>query len=148
MSTVQPLSIVVRRHFEVPAIQVFDAWLDPEIAAKWLFATPAGEMIHADIDPQVGGEFCFIDRRGDEDIEHLGEYLEIDRPRRLAFLFTVNKSDDVSRVAVDIVAAGRGCDLTLTHAMDPKWAEFADRTKSGWEMVLDGLATALLQADR
>jgi uncharacterized protein YndB with AHSA1/START domain len=93
--------ITVTRQIAAAPEAVFDAWLDPVSARRWLFATPDGQMIKAEIDSCVGGEFCFVDRRGDEDIEHLGEYLEIDRPRRLAFMFTVNQSDDVSRVAVD-----------------------------------------------
>ena len=140
MTEAETFKIAVTRHYEAAPEAVFDAWLDPATAGQWLFATENGEMLRAEIDPCVGGEFCFLERRDDEDIEHLGEYLEIDRPRRLAFVFTVNQSDDVSRVVIGIAAAGTGTDLTLTHLVHPKWAGFAERTRQGWEMILDGLA--------
>jgi uncharacterized protein YndB with AHSA1/START domain len=143
MSETEPFKITLTRHLAAPPERVFDAWLDPKSAAQWFFATETGDMIRAEIDPSVGGEFCFIDRRGDEDIEHLGEYTTIDRPRRLAFVFSVNQSDDVSRVAIDLAPSGIGTDLTLTHEVHPKWASFAERTQQGWSMILDGLAKAL-----
>lgn len=143
MADANTFKLTVTRRIAAAPDKVFDAWLDPATARQWLFVTPHGEMIKAEIDPSIGGEFCFVDRRGDEDIEHLGEYLEIDRPRRLVFVFTVNQSDDVSRVAVDLAAAYEATVLTLTHETHPKWADFADRTKSGWAMILDGLARAV-----
>ena len=71
-------------------------------------------------------------------LEHIGEYLEIDRPRRLVFTFhTERGSTDVSRVTIDIVALPSGCELTLTHEMDAKWAEYKDRTQAGWTTILE-----------
>lgn len=140
----ETITVSVSQHFAAPAEKIFDAWLDPVAARHWFFATPDGEMIRAEIDPQVGGEFCFLDRRDDEDIEHFGEYLEIDRPRRLVFDFSVNQSP-VSRVQVDIAPLGGGqnCELTLTHEMPAQFAVHAERAKKGWAMMLDGLARAV-----
>ena len=149
MDTKDTFKIVLSRAYAARVDEVFDAWLTPDLARQFLFETENGEMIRADIDPEVGGEFCFVDRRDDENIEHLGEYLEIDRPRRIVFVFAVNRAPDFTRVALDFApraapAGGdAGCDLTLTHEMDPKYASFADRTRQGWEMILDGLAKAL-----
>ena len=79
--TADPSPILkVTRQFTSAAERIFDAWLDPEIARKWLFATEEGEMVRAEVDARIGGKFIFDDRRGGEDIEHVGEYLEIDRP--------------------------------------------------------------------
>jgi len=135
---------VVRR-YPVPPERVFDAWLDLELAGRFLFATETGEMVRAEIDPRVGGRFNFTDRRDGEDVEHVGEYLEIDRPRRLSFTFNVkgHGDEDYSRVIVDIRPHGDGSELTLTHEMDPKWADYADRTRHGWGQILEGLAAAL-----
>ena len=70
-----------------------------EKARKFLFATSTGQMVRAEIDPRVGGAFNFTDRRDGVDAEHVGEYLEIDRPRRLVFTFhTERGSTDLSRV--------------------------------------------------
>jgi uncharacterized protein YndB with AHSA1/START domain len=122
--------------------RVFDAWLDPARAGKFLFATATGRMVRVAIDARVGGRFAFVDRRDGEDVEHVGGYLEIDRPRRLVFTFAVPKfSAQATRVAIDIVPAGSGCTLTLAH--EGVLPDYADRTEVGWTGILDGLAGAL-----
>jgi uncharacterized protein YndB with AHSA1/START domain len=39
----------VSRRFQFPAEEVFDAWLDPELAREW-FAPGLGEMTRVEID--------------------------------------------------------------------------------------------------
>jgi uncharacterized protein YndB with AHSA1/START domain len=132
----------VARHFDASAERVFDAWLDPKRAGRWLFSTPTGQMVRVEVDARVGGSFVFVDRRNGEDIEHKGEYLELNRPKRLVFKFVVPKYSPLySRVAIDIAPAQGGCDLTLVH--EGVLAEYKERTQSGWKSILDGLAENL-----
>jgi uncharacterized protein YndB with AHSA1/START domain len=136
------VTVRVSRRFDAPPERVFDAWLDPQNAGKWLFATPAGQMVRVEIDARAGGRFVFTDRRDGEDVEHTGEYLEIDRPRRLAFNFRVPKfSDEPSLIRIDLAAAGTGSELTLVH--EGVLPEYAERTEAGWREILEGLARAL-----
>lgn len=140
-------TVRVTRRFGASAERVFDAWLDPEKAGKWLFATASGQMMRAEIDARVGGSFCFVDRRGSEDVVHRGEYLEIDRPRRLVFTFFVEThSADISRVIVEIAPLEAGCELTLTHEKVPH--DYASRTQAGWGRILDGLARIATTSER
>lgn len=139
-----PVLVRVTRRFSASAERVFDAFLDPEKARRFLFATPTGQVVRAEIDPRVGGAFNFTDRRDGEDVEHVGEYLVIDRPRRLVFTFSVEKhAADADRVSIDIVPLETGCELTLTHEMKPEWAEYAARTEQGWAGILEGLAAVV-----
>ncbi len=135
----------ITRHFDASAERVFDAWLDPATAGRWLFATPAGQMTCVQIEARVGGKFLLI-RRDDDDVEHIGEYLEINRPRRLVFSLKVPKySAETTKVSVDIVPDDAGCKLTLTHeGVLPEWI---DRTRQGWTMILDSLAGQLQHSD-
>jgi uncharacterized protein YndB with AHSA1/START domain len=147
MSNQTPATVRVARHFETSAERVFDAWLDPKRAGRWLFATPAGQMMRVEIDARVGGRFVFVDRRNGEDIEHTGEYLEMDRPKRLVFRFVVPKYSSLyTHVAIDIVPAGRGCDLTLVH--EGVLPEYKEQTQTGWKAILDALAANLAPAHR
>ena len=144
MNTGTPVTVRVTRKFDAAPERVFDAWLDPKTAGRWLFATPTGQMVRAEVDPRVGGRFLFVDRRNGEDVEHFGEYLEIDRPRRLVFTFAVTKFETfVTRVNIDIVQQGAGCELTLTH--EGVFPDFASRTQEGWGKLLAGLAAAIGQ---
>jgi uncharacterized protein YndB with AHSA1/START domain len=142
--TADPNSIVrVTHRFKAARERVFDAWLDPNIAGKFLFATPTGTTVRVDIDARIGGRFAIVDRRDGEDIEHTGVYLEIDRPTRLVFAFSVPKFSALStRVAIDIVAVDTGCELTLTH--EGLLPEYIDRGKAGWAMILEKLAGCIV----
>jgi len=139
------VTLRVSHRFTAAPERVFDAWLDPGTAGKWLFAAPTGRMVRVEIDARVGGKFVFVDQRDFEDVEHTGEYLEIDRPRRLVFNFAVPKySSAVTRVTIDIAPTNAGCDLTLTHdGVLPEWAASG---KSGWTMILEGLERSLSRA--
>jgi uncharacterized protein YndB with AHSA1/START domain len=136
------VTLRVTRRFIAAPERVFDAWLDPDTAGKWLFAASTGRMVRVEIDARVGGKFAFVDRRDGEDVEHVGEYLEIDRPRRLVFTFAVPKySAVVTRVTIDITPIEAGCDLTLTH--DGVLPDYASRTETGWTSILEALARIL-----
>jgi uncharacterized protein YndB with AHSA1/START domain len=136
-------TVTVIRRFDAPAEAVFDAWLDPKKAGRFVFATPTGEMVRVEIDARVGGRFVFVDRRPDMgDVLHEGEYLEIDRPRRLVFTFLVPQySKDVTTVKLDIRPLAAGCELTLIH--EGVLPDYEAQTQQGWSMILDGLAAVV-----
>lgn len=142
MSEADTVRIEVCRPVAATADRVYDAWLDPAIAARFLFTTPGGQIIRAEIDPVVGGELCIVDRRDGEDIEHLGEWVVLKRPAELAFDLSVNQSP-VSRVRVEIAPRAGGCEVRLTHTMAAQWAAHAGRAEQGWSIILEALERAL-----
>jgi len=134
--------VIVMHMFAVPAERVYDAFLDAATAAQFLYRTPNGEMVRKDVDARVGGTYAFTERRGGEDVLHTGEYLELERPRRIVFTFSVPKySSTVSTVAIDIVPRGVGCEVTLTNSGVP--SEWAERTREGWAGILARAETVL-----
>ena len=140
------VKVHISRRYSASAERVFDAWLDPKTLGTWMFGhVPDEELVRVTVDPRVGGSFSFVVRRKGEELDHVGKYLEIDRPRRLAFTWgVVGHSDpDSSRVTIDIAPSGTGCELTLTHEMAAEWADYADRTRAGWITITDALATVL-----
>ncbi|HSK08433.1 MAG TPA: SRPBCC family protein [Vicinamibacterales bacterium] len=136
--------LTVRHSFALPVDRVFDAWIEPHVASRWLFATEDGQNVRCDIDARPGGAFVITDRRGGDDVEHQGHYVEIDRPRRLVFTFSVPKySSEETTVEVVVAPAGTGCEVTLVHHdVLPEWTA---QTEQGWRELLARLE-GLLQA--
>lgn len=133
--------VQVRRRYSFPPERVFDAWLDPELAGRFLFATPTGTMVKVEIDARVGGRFTIVERRDGQDAVHVGEYLEIDRPRRLVFSFGDSLAFDVTTVTIEITPTAGGCELLLTHVgVGPEWTA---QTIEGWTGILDTLVRVL-----
>lgn len=146
MNTEPRVNVCVKRRFDAPPERVFDAWLDARLIGHWMFgpALRDEEVVRLALDPRVGGAFSFLVRRRGQEIDHVGKYLEISRPRRLIFTWGIaGESTDESSVIVDIAPQGKGCELTLTHVMDPRWAEYAARTEAGWTKMLDALSKVL-----
>jgi uncharacterized protein YndB with AHSA1/START domain len=139
------------RRFEASPERLFDAWLNPETARKWLFASPEDEVYSAELDARVGGKWTITARRGGTDYTGGGEYLEIDRPRRLVFTFAMLQfSPNSDRITVEIVPSGAGCILTLTQ----EGVDIADElrqlppgveggTEAGWRIMFEALAATL-----
>ena len=140
-------TVTVRRRFAAPAERVFDAWLDPEMIGQWMFGPNLREeeIVSLTVDPQVGGRFSFLVRRQGKELDHVGKYLEIDRPRRLVFTWGIaGISVDETDVTIEIVPLDAGCELTLTHRK--VWTDYAERTEAGWTTMVGVLAKLLGEA--
>lgn len=143
----QSVVVKVSHRYTAPAEKVFDAWLTPSSAARFLFATRTGNIMRCEMQPRVGGAFTVVDRRpnadGDEsvfDAVHRGEFVEIVRPRRLVFDFCLlNMPESTTRVTVELQPLGAmACELTLSHDLGdhPEAALYADASRRGWTTML------------
>jgi uncharacterized protein YndB with AHSA1/START domain len=137
----------VTHHFGASAERVYDAFLDPKRAGKFLFATATGQIVRCEIDARVGGTFTIVDRRAGEDVAHTGQYITLERPRLIVFTFGVEKySDELSTATIEIAPLRKGCKLTLSHEMSAEAAPYRDRTEEGWRGILD-VASEILVDD-
>lgn len=140
------VKVRVTRRFSAPAERVFDAWLDSAMIGRWMFGRVLRdeEIVRLTLDPRPGGRFSFVVRRSGEEIDHIGRYLELERPRRLVFTWSIApEPEDASRVVIEIVPKEDGCELTLTHELPSEWADYADRSRDGWTKMLGVLEQEL-----
>ena len=144
----QPVHAIVMHRFEASAARVFDAWFDPVWLGRWMFGPGVRDerIVRLALDARVGGKFSFVVNRQGAEIDHVGEYLEIDRPRLLVFTWATRDSlPETSRVIVEITPREIGCDLKLTHLMGANWSAYVDRAADAWSKMLDALERAIAQ---
>jgi uncharacterized protein YndB with AHSA1/START domain len=149
----QPAASIQARatcRFTMPAERVYDAWLDPAQARAWMASALqsfglAGDIRRVEIDPRVGGKFCFSDMRNGSEAIHNGKYLELDRPRKIVFTWSVGDDEEPnpSRVTLSIEPEQGGCMATIVHEMAPEWADYVARTEAGWTRMLEAIGRLL-----
>lgn len=135
------LSLAVTRTIAAPANQVFEAWLDPQMIAK--FMRPMPDMPAPDVknDPVEGGRFDIVMKAGDDEIPHAGTYREISRYSRLIFTWESPFSIDGSTVTLDFDEVDGKTKVTLTHVKFPS-EESRDNHENGWTAILAALDAA------
>ena len=140
MPAAATVDAVARHTFAASPAAVFAAWLTPQRITQW-FGPGLGPLTQVQIDARVGGLFSIVQQRGDVPAAHAGEYLHIDRPRRLVFTWRVPPdTQEPSTVSVDITPlASGGCTATVTHTMAAQWAPFADRASESWLRMLQAM---------
>jgi uncharacterized protein YndB with AHSA1/START domain len=145
MSATRPAgtTLAVTRMFDAPPERVFDAWTDSGTAGRFLFRTEGGELKRCEVDGRIDGRFRIDELRPDGLAEHRGEFVELDRPRRLAFDFAAGGEEASTRVTVEIEPVESGSKLTLSHGLDPRWAQQEERIRRGWTLILESLARVL-----
>jgi uncharacterized protein YndB with AHSA1/START domain len=122
-----------------PIEEVFAAWTDPELMSIWL--SPIGRA-EVEADPRVHGRFRVLMVGGDVSIEHTGEYLVFDPPRRLSFTWrSAYTGPEPSLVTVTLTPEGEATRLLLVHERLP--AEQVTPHAEGWGSILDRLAELL-----
>jgi len=142
-----PVRATVAGLFSVPSERVFDAFLDKNMIGRFMFGPEIRdeEIVHLQNEPWVGGSFSYVVRRQGTTFEHTGEYVEIDRPRRLVFSWAVKQdpSNNKSRIVIDISPIINGCELTLTHEMPRGQEDFVEKGKQAWGKMIDKLTEIL-----
>ena len=109
--------LTMTRDFDVAVEKVFDAWLNPEMMRKWFFTLEGTNKV-AQNTAQVGGTWEIIDHRGGKDYRALGEYLEIDSPKKLVFTFKMPQfSETVDTITVELKELQQGCEMTFSKKL-------------------------------
>jgi uncharacterized protein YndB with AHSA1/START domain len=103
--------------------------------------SPVGSAA-AEVDLRVGGRFRVVMTGEGRELEHTGEYLEVDPPRRLVFTWrSPYTGEEPSVVTVTLRPRGEGTELALTHERLP--ADQVDPHAGGWGRMLERLGDVL-----
>lgn len=136
------LSTSVSRNIAAPRSKVFEAWLNPEMLAKFMTPMPGTTVPVAKSDATEGGRFEIVMAVGENEIPHSGTYKEISPHERLVFTWESPFSVPDSTVTLHFAEADGGTDVTLTHVKFPS-EEARDNHKGGWTGILEALAANL-----
>jgi uncharacterized protein YndB with AHSA1/START domain len=91
----RPQAAVVRRLLPATPDVVYDEWLDPAALADWMCPRPA-RCRNVASEPRVGGSLRIDIEDGGTEFSVSGQYLVLDRPRRLSFTWSCSTWPDPS----------------------------------------------------
>lgn len=136
----------IQREFSADIERVFAAWTKPELLAQW-FGPEGVEVEEAIIDLHIGGAYRIVlSQPNGPNIEHWGEYVEINKPNSLIFTWQLanqacaGSEDDCEEtlVTLSFTATATGTLLQLTHEKLPSQKAF-DGHNFGWTACLGAL---------
>ena len=98
----KPAAVAVQT-FTASIEAVYDALLDREMIGRFMFGPLLRDeqIVHICLDARIGGAFSYKVRRGGKDIDHVGRFTELERPRRIVFR---NHSLPPSMIMADVGA--------------------------------------------
>ena len=136
--------VCLSRTYSVAPDALFEAWLAPKIARRWLFRPPDTRLVRMELNASVAGRFSITVNRAGNESQYSGQYEVIERPRRLVFTLEVSfLFGAASRVSIEVTPVPAGSRLDLTHTGLP------GRVVAGpWNHMLDVLGRVLTDRRR
>ena len=96
-------TLVIERTFQAPATAVFDAFTHEDVLRRWWHARTAWTTPEASVDLRVGGALRVVMRDTDGDSHGGGgHYTAVERPHRLAFTWTWDRSEEARETLIEI----------------------------------------------
>jgi len=145
-------TVQLKHHFTASPEQVFAAWSEPEALNQW-FGPHSHHCKVEQFDFKTGGKYQIRmiptgevddpDCHGDtsEDSVCAGQFVEISNPSRIVMSFNwIENGADMGEtlLSIDILSAGDGTDLILTHEKIPT-EELREAHQGGWQGSLECL---------
>ena len=147
MAKPQQLPVLrLRRLFTATPQEVFAAWTDPVGMKEWM--CPEGMSVTAlELEPRIGGRFRLMMRGAQSEIEHIGEYREVEPPRKLVFTWRSPATyGQETLVTVELIPHGAKTELILTHEWLPDAVALENHTW-GWQSIVAKLDGYLKPSD-
>ena len=144
MTTTQRVtdSIVIDMDIAASAERIFDALTTPEQLVEWWGDPKVYVCERWDVDLRSGGRYRCVGKSADGSAFTLeGEYLEVDRPRKLVYSWKPSweEMEPATIVTIEIETTAAGAHLRMTHSGFAGYADARERHSQGWPLVLGWL---------
>jgi uncharacterized protein YndB with AHSA1/START domain len=143
--TMPDLKLTSRRTIKAPPEKIFNAWLVPDMMAKFMSPRPDMHVREARADARVGGRFYVAMVDGDKEHPHEGTYKEITPYSRLVFTWEVAWSAPGTYVQIDLTPKGDATEVVLTHVKFLS-EDSRDNHAKGWAGILGKLDALCAEA--
>lgn len=145
MTVVVPHTVTVVRAISASRDRLYAAWTEPDQMRRW-FAT----VVDADV--RVGGRYRIELHQDDGTVNGFtGEYLELDRPSRVAFTFTHHSQTPEHRISDEKVVVTfreiepERTEVTVTNSWNGPEADssYYEAVRAGFDEWVDQLEKLL-----
>jgi uncharacterized protein YndB with AHSA1/START domain len=135
--TMKTIEVKVERTIHAPAVEVFDAWLNPKIPGNpWNMAE---KLL---LNPHVNGLFYWLI----QGTAHYGRFTEVERPGRIQHTWmSRSTSGEESMVTVAFQENGEETLMTLVHSDLPD-TDGGRGHEKGWNYFLDNFSRQFTNA--
>lgn len=137
-------TVSLSRTVAAPAEKIFDRWLIPTFVGSWMFGSHIGneKVIELQNEVRPGGSYTFHIKRNGKEFLHDGEYLQIDRPKRLSFSWreAAKKNAHKSKINLSLDSQDGKTKLRLSMQIDQTLELYGDEIKQQWSERLKMLA--------
>ncbi|PPB50703.1 SRPBCC domain-containing protein [Arthrobacter pityocampae] len=137
----------VTRTFAAPPEAVFDAWVTPSSFTTWWGGSGIEvplESVAMDVRPGGTWRATMILGGDMPDFHWRGEFVDVDRPRRLSMTMTDEPGEARELLSATFTAVDDGTEMVFSQTGGHLSAEQYDATTAGWQLAFDTLDTVLL----
>jgi len=120
--------------------KLWSALTDPEFMKQYWFG------MHCESDFTPGAPWRLVNDRGE--VWDAGEIIEANPPRRLVIRWEHQMrpellAEGASLCTMELVPAGQGVRLTITHSVEREGSKFIEAVSGGWPKILSNLKSLL-----
>lgn len=135
------INLQLSRTIQAPLEKVFNAWLNPEMLAKFMLPAQGMQPPIVKLDAVEGGQFSILMQVGDQQLPHGGQYLKIEPYQCIVFTWESAHSIDGSQVTLNFSQSDKGVLLELSQV---KFYDEAAKAahEGGWSSILSHLQQA------
>ncbi|MED0989795.1 SRPBCC domain-containing protein [Bacillus nitratireducens] len=152
MNNYSKITLTMVRDFDVAPEEIFEAWINPDMMKKCFFTLEGTNKITKNT-PEVGGSWEIVDHRNGKDYRAIGEYIEMNRPEKLAFTFKMPQFSELEdTITVEIMEKQQGSEMIFSQNIivphEENWTksdvekalkDYHDGSEHGWNLMFMGL---------